>query len=142
MTVVDGIHGTTCNAQQYQQSLSTLDDPTPSITCLTKGQAIGLAVSIRPRLSSFCAHHVQLSTAVAFLSLASLFSVFIWIGVSLSPPESPLRVSVRSDQTLHSAITYGTGKMSRGVTGGCLIGLLTSIWSVYWLSAESELYLF
>jgi len=67
MLVADGVNGTVCNAQQYLQSLSTLDDPTPSITCLTNGQAIGLT----------------LSTGAAFLSLLSVFSVFVWISCNV-----------------------------------------------------------
>jgi hypothetical protein len=39
---------------------------------------------------------------------------------------------MRFDETLHSGTYYGTGKTSREVTGGCLTGLLTSIWSVEW----------
>ena len=39
-----GVNGTTCNAQQYQQGLLSLESLDPSITCLTHGQSIGLAV--------------------------------------------------------------------------------------------------
>jgi hypothetical protein len=45
MSASDGVHGTLCNAQQYEQSLSS--NPRPSITCLTHGQSIGLAVRDR-----------------------------------------------------------------------------------------------
>jgi len=44
MSAFDGVHGTVCNEQQYQQSLVT--DPHPTITCLTHGQSIGLTVSV------------------------------------------------------------------------------------------------
>ena len=46
MTALDGVNGTLCNAEQYQQSLSSYDNPNPSTSCLTHGQSIGLAVSI------------------------------------------------------------------------------------------------
>ena len=45
MATVDGVNGTVCNAEQYQQSLSSYDNPNPSISCLTRGASIGLAVS-------------------------------------------------------------------------------------------------
>ena len=45
MTTVDGVNGTVCNAEQYHQSLSSYDNPNPSISCLTRGQSIGLVVS-------------------------------------------------------------------------------------------------
>ena len=44
MSGLGGVNGTVCNAQQYQQSLLT--DTYPTISCLTRGQSIGLAVSI------------------------------------------------------------------------------------------------
>ncbi len=46
MTALDGVNGTVCNAQQYQQSLQSYDSRSPSISCLTHGDGIGLAVSI------------------------------------------------------------------------------------------------
>ena len=46
MTVLDGVNGTVCNAQQYLQSLQSHDSPSPSISCLTHGECIGLVVSI------------------------------------------------------------------------------------------------
>jgi hypothetical protein len=48
MSVTDDVNGTLCNAQQYQEFLSHLDDPDPVITCLTHGETIGFTVSIRP----------------------------------------------------------------------------------------------
>jgi hypothetical protein len=45
MATPEGVNGTTCDAQQYQQSLVSSTNPNPSITCLTHGQSIGLAVS-------------------------------------------------------------------------------------------------
>ena len=46
MTALDGVNGTVCNAQQYQQSLQSYDSRSRSISCLTRGESIGLAVSI------------------------------------------------------------------------------------------------
>ena len=46
MTEVDGVHGTVRNEQQYQQSLQSYDSRSLSISCLTHGEVIGLAVSI------------------------------------------------------------------------------------------------
>jgi len=58
----DGVHGTVCNAQQYQQSL--LNDP-HNITCLTHGQSIGLT----------------LTAETSFVSLIAVIVVFVLIGV-------------------------------------------------------------
>jgi hypothetical protein len=44
MTELDGVHGTVCNPQQYQQSQQSHDSRSPSISCLTRGQSIGLVV--------------------------------------------------------------------------------------------------
>ena len=42
----DGVHGTVCTEEQYQVSTNVNPgDLSPTITCLTKGQAIGLTVS-------------------------------------------------------------------------------------------------
>jgi hypothetical protein len=45
MLGLGGVNGTVCNAQQYQQSLTSETSPDPTITCLTHGQTIGLTVS-------------------------------------------------------------------------------------------------
>jgi hypothetical protein len=93
MSVTDGVNGTVCNAQQYQQFLSHLDDPDPVLTCLTHGETIGFTVSIHPCLSFSCIYRaspVQLSIAVAFLSILSMFSVYIWIGVGSTLPRTRL----------------------------------------------------
>jgi len=42
------VNGTVCNAQQYNQSLSSRDNPNPTISCLTHRQSIGLAVGAHP----------------------------------------------------------------------------------------------
>jgi hypothetical protein len=44
MTALDGVKGTVCNEQQYNQSLEL--NVAPSISCLTHGESIGLAVGI------------------------------------------------------------------------------------------------
>jgi hypothetical protein len=46
MTALDGVNGTVCNAQRYQQSLQSYDSRSPSISCLTHGDTNGLTVSI------------------------------------------------------------------------------------------------
>ncbi|KAI9463568.1 hypothetical protein BJY52DRAFT_1184588 [Lactarius psammicola] len=62
MSVLDGVHGTVCSEQQYQQSLVT--NPHPTITCLTHGQSIGLA----------------LTAEASFLSLAAVIVILVLIG--------------------------------------------------------------
>jgi hypothetical protein len=63
MSASDTVYGTVCNAQQYEQSLST--DPT--ISCLTHGQTIGLAMTAE----------------ASFISLAAVIVIFglIWRNV-------------------------------------------------------------
>jgi hypothetical protein len=46
MTALDGVNGTVCNAQQYQQSLQSYDGRSPSISCLKPDERIGLVVNI------------------------------------------------------------------------------------------------
>ena len=46
MTELDGVHGTSCDEQQYQQSLQSYDSRSPWVSCLARGEVIGLAVSI------------------------------------------------------------------------------------------------
>jgi len=48
MTALDGVNGTVCNAEQYQQFLSSYDNSNSSISCLTRGESIGLTVSVCP----------------------------------------------------------------------------------------------
>jgi len=52
MTAVGGVNGTVCNAQQYQQSLLSYNSRSPSITCLTHGQSIGLAFAAEASIFS------------------------------------------------------------------------------------------
>jgi hypothetical protein len=61
MTALDGVNGTSCNAEQYQQSLPSQDNPIPLISCLTHGQTVGLTVRIPPRLSLSRTHPLKYS---------------------------------------------------------------------------------
>ncbi|KAI9442154.1 hypothetical protein H4582DRAFT_2072711 [Lactarius indigo] len=61
MSTLDGVHGTVCNERQYQQSLLTV--PHRTISCLTHGQSIGLA----------------LTAEASFLSLAAVIVVLVLI---------------------------------------------------------------
>ena len=45
MTALDGVNGTVCDARQYQESLQSYGSRTPSISCLTHGDSVGLIVS-------------------------------------------------------------------------------------------------
>ncbi|KAI0276618.1 hypothetical protein BGY98DRAFT_934918 [Russula aff. rugulosa BPL654] len=53
MTALDGVNGTVCNAQQYQQSLQSYDSSSPSISCLTRGESIGLVFTAEASLLSY-----------------------------------------------------------------------------------------
>ncbi|KAF8502200.1 hypothetical protein F5888DRAFT_1177000 [Russula emetica] len=64
MTALDGVHGTVCNAQQYDQSLQSYNSPGPSISCLTPGDSTGLAVG----------------AVASFLSCICVIVIFVWIG--------------------------------------------------------------
>ncbi|KAF8502226.1 hypothetical protein F5888DRAFT_1918935 [Russula emetica] len=64
MTALDGVNGTVCNAQQYQQSLLSYDSSSPSITCLTRGGSFTLV----------------LIAEASFISAISIVVIFIWIG--------------------------------------------------------------
>ena len=81
MTALDGVHGTVCNAEQYNQSL--LLNVTPSISCLTQGQSIGLAVSSSSSLFVSNSSNLQLTAEASFISSISVIVIFIWIGVCL-----------------------------------------------------------
>jgi hypothetical protein len=92
MTTLDGISGTVCSAEQYQQSLPSQDNPIPLISCLTHGQAIGLTVRIQLQHGHICPFiellprtRVQLIVEASLLSLLSVIAIYIWIGVSLTP---------------------------------------------------------
>jgi len=64
MTALDGVNGTVCNRQQYQQSLQSYDSRSPSISCLTHGESIGLAFAAE----------------ASFLSCVCVVVILIWIG--------------------------------------------------------------
>ncbi len=125
MTALDGVNGTVCNAQQYQQSQQSYDSRSPSISCLTHGDTNGLAVStylMSPTLNSF---DLQFASAASSLSCICVVIIFIWIGVR----PAFIHVFILLDEMLHSGTYVGIRRRSQTVTGGCLRGLLTSIWS-------------
>ncbi|KAI0276662.1 hypothetical protein BGY98DRAFT_1187699 [Russula aff. rugulosa BPL654] len=66
MATFDSVYGTVCNAEQYSQSqaLSAGDYSGPSISCLTHGETIGLA----------------LTAEASLISSISIIVIFIWIG--------------------------------------------------------------
>jgi len=64
MTALNGVNGTVCNAQQYQQSLQSYDSRSPSISCLTHGDSIGLV----------------LTAEASVLSCIWVTVIFFWIG--------------------------------------------------------------
>jgi len=64
MTEFGGVNGTVCNAQQYQLSLQSSDSSSPSISCLTHGENIGLV----------------LIAEASLISAISIVVIFIWIG--------------------------------------------------------------
>ena len=46
MAAYDGVNGTVCDAQQFSEFIqSSADGSDPTISCLTHGETIGLAVS-------------------------------------------------------------------------------------------------
>jgi hypothetical protein len=47
MPTLRGINGTVCDAEQYQQSISSPTDPNYFISYLSNGQSIGLVVSVQ-----------------------------------------------------------------------------------------------
>lgn len=79
MSASDRVYGTLCDAQEYQQSLLT--DST--ISCLTHGQSIGLAVSIVLVVTGVNGqtHTTQLTAEASFLSFAAVIVIFVLIGV-------------------------------------------------------------
>ena len=83
VTVNDTVGGTVCNAQQYDRFLQSSDSSSPSISCLTHGQSIGLAVSIWFIVPAFVTNlsRVQLAAEASLLSCICIVVIFIWIGV-------------------------------------------------------------
>ena len=84
------VNGTVCNAQQFNQSLSSSDNPNPTISCLTHGQSIGLAVG-NQLLSFYCLNlsRAQLTAEASFLSFFSVIAIGIYIRVSPTLGPSP-----------------------------------------------------
>ncbi len=79
MSALEGVNGTVCNAQQYQQFRSNR-----TITCLTHGQSTGLAVSILVFFVSFNeldSSHIQLAAEASFFSLTAVIVILVLIGV-------------------------------------------------------------
>jgi len=78
MAELNGVNGTTCDAEQYQQFVSSRDSPNTSISCLTRRENIGLVVGISlvfpcaeliPQIAGcrninpqfrLCGHHIHL----------------------------------------------------------------------------------
>jgi hypothetical protein len=125
MATFDGVHGTVCNPEQYQQSLTSQDNPIPSISCLTQGQTIGLTVRIQPR-PPFLELIPRTDGSRSIVVESFIRERHIYLDCCKS---ESLHVYVFVDKTLHSGIDDGTRKMSQGVIGTCLRGLLMSIWS-------------
>jgi hypothetical protein len=130
MTALGGVYGTVCNAQQYTQSqeFRPKNYNGPSISCLTHGESIGLAVSIEyliPPVFVSNSSNLQLAAEASFISSISIVVIFIWIGVrSIS-----FRVSLLFDEMLHSGTYGGMGRPFQRVTGSYSRALLTSTWS-------------
>jgi len=53
MAELNGVNGTTCDAEQYQQFVSSRDSPNPSISCLTRRENIGLVLAAETSSLSF-----------------------------------------------------------------------------------------
>jgi len=66
MTALGGVNGTVCNATQYNQSQALRHNnySGPSISYLTRGESIGLALTVE----------------ASFISSISIIVIFIWIG--------------------------------------------------------------
>ena len=126
MTALGGVNGTVCNAQQYQQSQQSYDSSSPSISCLTHGESIGLAVSIYAQLSPILdSFNIQFVAETSVLSCICVTIIFFWIGVR---PAS-IHVIILFDEMLHSETYNGIRGRSQTVIGGCFRALLTSTWS-------------
>ncbi|KAI0276631.1 hypothetical protein BGY98DRAFT_1097988 [Russula aff. rugulosa BPL654] len=93
MTALDGVNGTVCNAQQYQQSLQSYDSSSPSISCLTPGQSIGLAFQAE----------------ASVLSCICVVVILIWMGVR---PAS-IHIFILFDEMYHSGTYIGIGRRSQ-----------------------------
>ena len=85
MAALGGVNGTVCNAQQYNQSQEFRNNATyggPPISCLTRGESIGLAVSIFiPSVFVSDSSKLQLVSEASFISSISIIVILSWIGV-------------------------------------------------------------
>jgi hypothetical protein len=129
MSAVDGVHGTVCNAQQYEQSLPSLSNLNPSISCLTHGQTIGLAVSdrlVRVSLNSLLTR-VQIAAEASFISILSVLILYMLVGVCLNR----FLASIHSDNVLGREMSFVIGRLFQTVTGSCCVIPLTYTWSVW-----------
>ena len=129
MTALGGVYGTVCNTQQYEQSQQFRQNTSyggPSISCLTRGESIGLVVSILSHLSLVLnSYNLQLTAEASIISSISIIVVFSWIGVrSISFRMSPL-----FDEMLHSGTYGGIGRCFQRADGSYSRGRLMFIWS-------------
>jgi hypothetical protein len=126
MVASDGVNGTVCNAQQYNQFIqSSANGSNPTISCLTHGETIGLAVStflVRFVLDS---SFIQLTAEASFLSAVAVIIILARIAVRITS----FHVSFLIDEILHSGTYDGIEGTSQMVTGGCSNALWTSTWS-------------
>ena len=126
MTALDGVYGTVCNAQQYQQSVQSYNSLSPSLSCLQPGDRIGLVVSIWFICLRLCnSFNLQLAAETSVLSSISVITIFIWICVR---PTS-IHVFILFDEISHSGMYIGIGGGSQPEVGSCFRGLLISTWS-------------
>jgi hypothetical protein len=124
MTTI-GFKGTVCDLRQYNQSVPSRDNPNPSISCLTHGQSIGLAVSIW----FICPRLELIPCAADSRSIAPQLHKchrHIYMDGRMS---TSFHVSFLFDEMLHSGTYDGIERGSQGVTGSCSTGLVTSTWS-------------
>ena len=74
MAALDGANRTVCDAQQYQP-------PSYNNYNLTPGERIGLAVSTSASILVLNSSRIQLVVEASLISCASVFGIFVWIGV-------------------------------------------------------------
>jgi hypothetical protein len=117
-----GVNGTVCNAQQYSQSLPS--NPNPSISCLTHGQTIGLAVSDRLIYVVLNSIRFQLTAEASFLSFFSVVVLFILVVVCL-----PTFLLLFNLTVLNREMSFVIGRSSQTVAGSCCVIPLTYTWS-------------
>ena len=107
------VHGTVCNAVQYEQSQAFKYNP--NISCLSHGESIGLAVStFIPSVFVSISSNLQIAAEASLISSISIIVIFIWIGVrSIS-----FHISLLFDEMLlHSGMCGGIGRRFQTATG-------------------------